>query len=52
MSLVGWLYRAARVAADVKALSSGNRKRVTRRVRNKAKGRLLARLGFWSKLWK
>ncbi len=46
------LFRAARVADDVEVLASGNPKRIARRAKNVALGRLLGRGGFWRWLWK
>lgn len=51
-SLTSQLYRAARISNDVSAITSGNPHRIARRARNKAKGRLLARAGFFRWLWK
>jgi hypothetical protein len=47
-SLTSSLYRAARMSADARAVKRG---RVVHRVENHAKGRILARVGFWSRLW-
>lgn len=47
-----WLFRLARLAADLTALLSGDPKRVARRVKNKVVGRALARAGFWRRLWR
>ena len=44
--LVSLLYRAARTANDVEALTSGNPKRIARRLRNKVIGRTLVRKLF------
>ena len=52
MRLSTRLYRAARLSNDIEAITSGDSKRVERRLRNKLKGRLLARLGVWRWLWK
>ena len=52
MGIVNWLYRLARGSSDVKAVSSGDPKRITRRVKNKLVGRGLGRAGFWRWLWK
>lgn len=51
MKLTSFLFQAARLSADAEALASGNPKRIARRIENKIKGRLLARLGFWRLLW-
>ena len=48
-SLTSSLYRAARMSADVRAV---RHHRVVRRLGNHAKGRILARAGFWSRLWR
>lgn len=45
------LYRAARAARTIEALSSGDPKRTGRRARNIVTGRLLARGGIWRRLW-
>ena len=45
------LYRAARLSNDVSALASGDPRRMARRVGNRAKGRVLGRVGFWRWLW-
>ena len=45
------LYVLARLSRDVGALSSGSPSRVGRRARNRVVGRLLARAGFWRRLW-
>ena len=52
MSIVSFLFRLARGSADVKAVSSGDPKRITRRAKNKLVGRALGRGGFWRWLWK
>lgn len=52
MKLTSLLYRAARLSADVDAVTSGDPKRVNRRIKNKLVGRGLARAGFWRWLWK
>jgi hypothetical protein len=51
-NLRSWLYRSARLLGDVQALSSGSRKRIQRRVKNKAVGRLAYAMGFWRALWR
>lgn len=45
MSLVSFLYKVARVANNINAIS--NPKRIGRRAKNIVKGRLLGRIGFW-----
>ena len=52
MSTTNSLYRLARLSADAPALSSGNPKRIARRVGNHVIGRALARSGFWHRLWR
>ncbi len=49
MRLSRLLYRSARVANDVEAITSGDPKRMQRRLKNKLLGRLLR--PFWRKLW-
>jgi len=46
------LFRAARCVDDLEALASGDPKRIARRARNKVVGRLLARAGFWRRLFR
>ncbi len=46
------LRQAARLSTDLEAISSGDPRRIERRLANKAKGRALARLGFWGRLWR
>lgn len=50
--LSGDLFRAARIADDVEAVGSGNPRRVGRRAKNIALGRLLGRMGVWRRLWR
>lgn len=46
-STVSMLYKMARMANDIQTLSSGNPRRISRRVRNKLLGRYVV-----SKLWR
>jgi hypothetical protein len=46
------LYRAARTANDVEAITSGDPKRISRRAKNKVIGRLLGKTGVWRRLWR
>ncbi len=50
MKLYRMFYKAARTANDIDAVT--HPKRAPRRLRNKLKGRLLGRAGFWRRLWK
>jgi len=52
MGLVNTLFRLARLSADIKAVASGNPKRMGRRAKNKVVGRSLGKAGFWRRLWK
>ena len=52
MRLSRILRRAARISTTMEALSSGDPKRIERRAGNIVKGRLLARAGFWRRLWR
>ena len=52
MGLVSFLFKLARFGADAKAITSGSPKRVARRAKNKAIGRLLGKGGVWRRLWK
>ena len=45
----GYLYRAARLSADLDAAKRG---RLHKRIINRAIGRSLARAGFWKGLWR
>ncbi|MFZ0178689.1 MAG: hypothetical protein WAL84_02305 [Candidatus Dormiibacterota bacterium] len=49
MTTTELLYRAARMSANLRAVKNH---RVVKRVRNIAVGRLLARAGFWRRLWR
>lgn len=51
MSASGRLFRAARMARNAEVLASGDPKKVGRRARNIAVGRMLARAGVWRRLW-
>jgi hypothetical protein len=50
--LASKLFRLARKVDDVEAIASGDPRRIGRRAKNKIVGRLLARAGFWRRLWK
>jgi muconolactone delta-isomerase len=52
MNVTSWLYKLARMSADVRSVSSGDPKRMTRRAKNKALGRTMGKAGVWRKLWK
>jgi hypothetical protein len=52
MSIVSFLFRIARLSADMKAVSSGDPKRIGRRAKNKLLGRALGRGGLWRRLWR
>jgi hypothetical protein len=39
--------KAASVAKDVEAVTSFNPNKIVRRAKNKAKGKVLGKLGFW-----
>lgn len=45
-------YRLARQLQTLKALSSGNPKRIARRAKNVVVGRALRQVGFWRWLWR
>ena len=49
--LVSQLYRTARLANDVPAITSGNPHRMARRAKSKIIGRTVARAGLWRLLW-
>lgn len=46
MNLVSWLYSLARKTNDAKTLSSGDSKKIGKRVKNKAVGRSLLKWLF------
>jgi hypothetical protein len=50
-SITSQLYKAARLSATTRAIASGNPRRISRRAVNIAKGRALARAGFFRWLW-
>jgi len=50
--LVSSLYRVARTANTISAMSSGNPGRMGRRASNIIIGRSLARAGVWRALWR
>ncbi len=52
MGLARFLYRLARTVNTAEGLTSGNPKRIARRARNVAVGRLLGRIGYWRRLWR
>jgi muconolactone delta-isomerase len=52
MGLTNSLFKLARFSADVSAIASGKPRRIVRRAKNKAVGRLLARGGVWRRLWR
>lgn len=52
MRLSRFLYRAARTANDVEAITSGKPERIARRAKNRLLGRLLGKAGVWRKLWR
>ena len=51
-SLTSQLFRAARLSASLSAVASGNPKRIARRAKNIAVGRVLAKAGIWGRLWR
>ena len=52
MSLTSKLYKAARLSATAKAVSSGDPDKMARRGKNILVGRMFARGGIWRWLWK
>jgi len=51
-SIASRLFRLARQVDDVAAVASGDPKRMARRAKNKVIGRILARAGFWRRLFR
>jgi hypothetical protein len=51
-SFTSQLYRAARISNNIRAIASGNPRRVARRAKNVTLGTPLGRGGFWRWLWK
>jgi hypothetical protein len=51
VNLTSWLYRLARLAADVRAVRKGP-KANGRRAKNKFLGRVLGKAGVWRRLWR
>ncbi len=52
MRLARALYRLARTVNTGEALASGKPRRILRRVRSVALGRLLGKAGVWRRLWR
>ena len=52
MRISSLLYRLSRASRDVEAITSSKPDRMARRAKNKVVGRVLARLGFWHRLWR
>lgn len=50
--LAGKLYQAARLVNTAETLASGNPRRIARRGKNIAVGRLLGRAGVWGRIWR
>lgn len=48
MKLTSWLYRMARISRDAEVITSGNPKKMARRVKNKILGRkIYRRINRW-----
>lgn len=52
MSITGTLFKAARLSATARAVSSGDPRKIARRGKNVIVGRALARAGVWNRLWR
>jgi hypothetical protein len=52
MRISSLLYRLSRASRDVEAVTSGDPEKVVRRGKDKIVGRILARVGFWRRLWR
>jgi len=52
MSVTRTLYRLARLSATASAVASGHPRRIARRAKNLALGRLLGLAGLWRFLWR
>lgn len=46
-SILRSVNKAASVAKDIEAVASGNPKKIATRAKNKTKGKLLGKIGFW-----
>jgi hypothetical protein len=46
-SLLRKINKTASIVKDVEAVASGNPSKISRRVKNKAKAKLLTKSGFW-----
>lgn len=52
MKLISSLYKIARTANTIETVASGDPERVQRRAKNIVVGKVLAKAGFWSRLWR
>ena len=52
MGITSTLFKLARMSADMKALASGDPRRIARRGKNKLLGRTLTKGGIWRRLWR
>jgi hypothetical protein len=50
-SFTSTLYRAARLSNTIGAVASGHPRRIVRRGKNIAVGRVLGKAGVWRRLW-